>query len=1089
MAFENDGAVIIDVTADTEDFNKSLKAAGNMAKTAGAAIGAALAGASAALLKISDESIKAYANYEQLIGGVETLFGAGGQTLEEYAASIGTTVDKAAEEYNRMITAQDAVMKYASEAYKTAGLSANNYMETVTGFSAALISSLEGDTQAAAEVANMAIIDMADNANKMGTNIQSIQNAYQGFAKQNYTMLDNLKLGYGGTKTEMERLLADAEKLTGIHYNIDNYADVVNAIHAIQNEIGITGTTQKEAATTIQGSISTMKAAWENALTGMADDTQDFNALVSNLTSSILTVADNVLPRIEQVLPNMASGVNQLTNSLLTRIPETLNNVLPEVLDGAEQLVSSLLDVLSSAATTGGPIIGESAKNIIHTLVSGIKDNLPELITAAFDMIVTIAEGILDPQTVAELEQAAFDVIVAFGDALTNNLPELIPTATQAILTLAQNLLTADNIAKIAETGMSITEALIDGILNAVLSPEFADKFPEIIIAIGDGLIRSVGEIGTAAVRIADEMADRLVNFDWSDMANVVMSHIAEALNNARKGVQVVLDNIFSGGELYGGDVNNVEDYNPAIEAYKRGAAEIVGAMGTAQESIQTAYNNGKAELDAMFGKDDTSSKWEQSAAEKREAAQAILDKYRDQAAEWKRQQAENADSAVNGISNGIINTLTARAGAVKTLTDEEAKALHNLAELDKESGTISEAAYYDRIQDIVNQLDTSSDLYDKYNLEVVKGRKKLSEALEKENAAITKKLNAAAVSAAKSELSDLNKALKGISDNYKSSFNEIIKERDKYKDKLLNDGIFSVVTSTDAETGENITTYEIDNIKKIVAARKEYIKQMQALRQRGIASGLLDELESMDADKAVVFAKQLNKMSEADFKALNSSYNELDKLASDAADERYSGQIDELRTGFIDEVRTLFKGLSGDISAAGETAINDYITSLDNVDITKPKAFDEIEKYADNIGKDITKALENNTIDLSDRISDILKDSDSGNALVDNIISSIYDRSGDVQKAIQDIIDKSNVDFAIHSDMLNSAYTMSSPGRAAAAAVVSSNATNTASQQTIGTNQQLTINANLQLTERGKGIIAEIVDDYNKTIQIVSGS
>lgn len=237
---------------------------------------AGLAAAAAATVKIVDS----YADYEQLIGGVETLFKGDAKTL----------------------------VNYANNAYKTAGLSANAYMETATGFAASLVSSLGGDTRKAVEMADMAITDMADNANKMGSDIQSIQNAYQGFAKQNYTMLDNLKLGFGGTKEEMQRLLEEAEALSGVKYDIGNYADIVNAIHVIQTEIGITGTTAKEAEGTISGSIAAFKASVSNLLAGMGDANADVGQLTDNTIAAFQTMADNIIPILQNIWDHLPGG-------------------------------------------------------------------------------------------------------------------------------------------------------------------------------------------------------------------------------------------------------------------------------------------------------------------------------------------------------------------------------------------------------------------------------------------------------------------------------------------------------------------------------------------------------------------------------------------------------------------------------------------------------------------------------------------------------------------------------------------------------------------------------------------------------------
>lgn len=286
------------VTKLGDKLGKGLVTAAKKAVSALAKVGAA---ASAGFAALGVGSIKGYADYEQLVGGVETLFK----------------------------DSQSTVMKYANNAYKTAGMSANEYMETVTGFSASMLQSLGGDTKKAADMSNLALTDMSDNANKMGTDMESIKYAYQGFAKQNYTMLDNLKLGYGGTKEEMERLLADASKLSGQKYDLSSFADITQAIHVVQTEMGITGTTAKEAASTIQGSINSMKGAWQNFITGMADPNQDMGQLTDNLVNSVVTVAKNLFPRIQAMLPRLAAGVGTLLSQLFTLAAQNVDALGP----------------------------------------------------------------------------------------------------------------------------------------------------------------------------------------------------------------------------------------------------------------------------------------------------------------------------------------------------------------------------------------------------------------------------------------------------------------------------------------------------------------------------------------------------------------------------------------------------------------------------------------------------------------------------------------------------------------------------------------------------------------------------------------
>ncbi len=346
---------------DTKSKFSGLGAAvGTAAKAMAATMATMAAAAGAAVVALTKSAMEGYAEYEQLTGGVETLFK----------------------------TSSQQVMDYANNAYKTAGMSANQYMETVTSFSASLLQSLGGDTEAAAKYADLAITDMADNANKMGTSMDMIQNAYQGFAKQNYTMLDNLKLGYGGTKEEMQRLLDDATKLSGVEYDISQYADVVEAIHVVQTEMGITGTTAKEASSTISGSFATMKSAWTNFLTGMANEDADFGSLVQNLSDSIVTVVDNIVPRLVETVPRLVNGLSELANTLASYLPGLLEQLLPPLMDGVSQLLNTLVASLPE-------LLGVFA-GVIPGLVDMIFTMLPQLIDAAVEIVLSLAQGLAE---------------------------------------------------------------------------------------------------------------------------------------------------------------------------------------------------------------------------------------------------------------------------------------------------------------------------------------------------------------------------------------------------------------------------------------------------------------------------------------------------------------------------------------------------------------------------------------------------------------------------------------------------------------------------------------------------------------------
>ena len=312
-------------------------------------------------------AIEGYGEYEQLVGGVETLFG----------------------------SSADTVIKNAENAYKTAGLSANAYMETVTSFSASLLQSMGNDTEAAAKKADQALTDMSDNANKMGTDMQSIQNAYQGFAKQNYTMLDNLKLGYGGTKEEMQRLIDDANALNAAqgnytNYTIESYADIVDAIHTVQTEMGITGTTALEASTTVEGSINSMKAAYQNFITGLGDQNADIGALTEELIQSVGTVAENVLPVIENVVKNIAETVKKQGPDMITKFVAYATEKLPEVLKLGIQLIVSLVKGLAQNL----PELLRGTLALVDTIISTFLDSLPDIIEVGKDIVRGLWEGI-----------------------------------------------------------------------------------------------------------------------------------------------------------------------------------------------------------------------------------------------------------------------------------------------------------------------------------------------------------------------------------------------------------------------------------------------------------------------------------------------------------------------------------------------------------------------------------------------------------------------------------------------------------------------------------------------------------------------
>lgn len=492
----SDGSVIIDTNLDnsgvekgTSKLKNTLNKIGSVAGTAMKGVATAVGVATTAVGSLVTASVNAYAEYEQLVGGVDTLFKDSSQKLQEYA----------------------------DEAYKTAGLSANEYMSTVTSFSASLLQSLGGDTSKAADYANEALIDMSDNANKMGTSMESIQYAYQGFAKQNYTMLDNLKLGYGGTKEEMERLLTDAQKLTGVKYDISSFADVTQAIHAIQTELGITGTTAKEASTTIQGSLNSVKGAWQNLLVGITNPDADFDVLIQNLVDTVTTAGENLLPAVEQAL----MGVSQLIDSLLPIIAQKI----PEI----------ILQILPNLVSAG--------INIVTSLITGIQQNLPSLIQSAMQIITQLLTALFDllPQILDMGVQILMQLVLGIAQAL----PELIPQAVNAVTTIVESLI--DNIDLIIEAGMQLLIGLAEGLINAI--PQLIDKIPTIIDKLLNAIINNLPKLVEMGIELVVKLATGLVQA-IPTLVGKIPQLISSVLNAIGKLPGMVVDigkNIVSG--------------------------------------------------------------------------------------------------------------------------------------------------------------------------------------------------------------------------------------------------------------------------------------------------------------------------------------------------------------------------------------------------------------------------------------------------------------------------------------------------------------------------------------------------------------
>lgn len=526
--------LFVKLSLDSSEFQKGIDAVGTTVKTVGAS--ALAIGSTVGIL--AKKAVDSYANYEQLVGGVETLFGAQGMSIEEYATSVGKTVEQVKGNYDSLMKAQDRVMEDAKNAYMTAGLSANEYMEQATSFSASLIQSLKGDTEKASEVTNRAIIDMSDNANKMGTSMESIQNAYNGFAKQNYTMLDNLKLGYGGTKEEMQRLVKDASKMKDIQKELNvtvdsgslSFANIVNAISVMQQSMGIAGTTAKEASSTIQGSLGMLKASWENLLTGFADENADIGSLIQNVFDSAITFGNNIIPRFEQAFKGISKAVVIALPQIFKNIPNVIMQFLPSMLSTTAEVMNTLKDIILTTLPEMFSSIGENAK-----------EKIPEMFGNILPQILSFSESLRE--NFGTFVDAGLNLIMNIWQGMVDGLPQLIEYVPQIISNIAG--LINDNAPKILETGIQMIATLVEGIIEAI--PVIVENIPQIIQAIVD-VITAFNwiELGGNVVKIFSDGIKSFVSFA-SDSAKTIADAVKDGVKNLPDALKTIGQNLVKG--------------------------------------------------------------------------------------------------------------------------------------------------------------------------------------------------------------------------------------------------------------------------------------------------------------------------------------------------------------------------------------------------------------------------------------------------------------------------------------------------------------------------------------------------------------
>lgn len=489
---------------------------------------AAVAAVGTATIAIGKTALDAYSNYEQLVGGIDTLFKASSGKMQQYAAN----------------------------AYQTAGVSANRYMEISTSFAAALISSLGGNTEAAADMANTAITDMSDNANKMGTSLETVQEAYQSLARGNYEMLDSLKLGYGGTKSELERLLSDAEKFSAAQgkvrdFSVDSYSDIVEAIHIVQDEMGITGTTAEEAATTIEGSVNMAKAAWDNWLAGLGDEDADMGALTDQLVQSVVTAGENIIPRFGQIMSNLVTTVTTY----------------------APQVGAAIMSGISQLDFTS---IGQTASDLILMLVDGIVQNLPMLASAALQIVMALGQGLIEngPQILASLGQ----LLLQLANFIIQNVPNILNAAVQFFGMLVQGI--AQNAPTIIATLVSLLGQLIAQVISWA-----AQMLGQAISAGAQFLSGLAGQLSQVPGRVAEFLAG---------VISTVIGWVSQFASNATSAATQFASNLIDGLASIPGQVTSIGSniVQGIVNGVTGAAGKLIDAVkGAVGDAIEGAKN------------------------------------------------------------------------------------------------------------------------------------------------------------------------------------------------------------------------------------------------------------------------------------------------------------------------------------------------------------------------------------------------------------------------------------------------------------------------------------------------------------------
>ena len=551
----------------TVSFGEKLKSGLQTAAKVG---GVAFTAASGAVAAFTKSAVSSYADFEQLEGGIQKLYGNMGLSLEEYAASSGKAVDEVRDEWQRLEDAQNLVFNNAKNAYRTAGMDMNSYMEAATSFSASLINSLGGDTVKAAQQTDVAMRAISDNFNTFGGNIESVQAAFMGFSKGQFNLLDNLRLGYAGTKEGMKSLIADANEYAkangqAANLSIDSFSDIVTAIDLVQQKQNIAGTTQREAASTIAGSLMMTKAAWQNLVTGITDSNADIDSLLNNVVTSAEAAFGNLLPAIEQALSGIASLIEKVAPLIAEKLPSLVNAVLPSLLSAATSLLNGVIAALPSLIQ----VLVEQIPTVATTLITGISETLPLFLEAGSQVVQSLTQGMSAEELIQkggeilgslvdyiiEWIPALLDQGIAMVDEMSAGLAENGPAAIEAIGAILGDLITKiiDNLPEFLEKGIELIASLAEGLIRnlpAIIGaiaqiigqliayilrsmPQFLSSGLQMIASIASGLLNAQSRLWSAIAGIIRQAINKFKSTDWGSVGRNIIEGIANGVKNA----------------------------------------------------------------------------------------------------------------------------------------------------------------------------------------------------------------------------------------------------------------------------------------------------------------------------------------------------------------------------------------------------------------------------------------------------------------------------------------------------------------------------------------------------------------------------